>query len=374
VLKGIHLTLMVGPAVPLPAPKPVVDALQSVSVTSATGTASGFQLTFAVSSHSPLHTLLLLAGGRVPWLRVLLVVTINGQPQVLMDGLVTHQEVAGSNDPGVSTLTVTGKDLSVAMDQIEMSGLPFPAMPVEARIALIIAKYAIFGMIPLVIPAIFSDLPLPIDRIPSQQGTDLQYISKLAKDAGYIFYVDPGPEPGTNTAYWGPEIKVGLPQPALNIGMDAHSNCEGLSFKFSNEGSTLPIVYIQNSLTKFPIPIPIPDVSLLNPPLGAIPPLPKAIDFMTETAKLSPLDALSKGLAKAAASSDVVTANGNLDVLRYGRLLKSRSLVGVRGAGVSFDGLYYVKSVTTTLKPGEVKQSFVLTRNGLVSTLPEVPA
>jgi hypothetical protein len=373
VLKGVHLTLLVGPVLPVPAPKAVVDALQSVTVTTAAGAASGFQLTFAVSSHSPLQTLLVLAGGRIPWMRVLLVVTINGQPQVLSDGLVTNQEVSASNDPGASTLTVTGKDLTTAMDQIEMSGLPFPAMPAEARIALIIAKYAMFGMIPLVIPAFFSDLPLPIDRIPTQQGTDLQYVNQLAKEVGYVFYVDPGPAPGTNTAYWGPEIKVGVPQAALNIGMDAHSNCESLSFKFSNEGAVQPVVYIQEPLTKTSIPIPIPDVSLLNPPLGAIPPIPKAIEFLNDTAKLSPMLAISKGLAKAASSSDVVTANGSLDILRYGRLLKARSLVGVRGAGVAFDGLYYVKSVTTTLKAGELKQSFVLTRNGLVSTVPVVP-
>ena len=38
--------------------------------------------------------------------------------------------------------------------------------------------------------------------------------------------------PGTNIAYWGPEIKVGVPQPALNYDMDAHTNVESLSFSF----------------------------------------------------------------------------------------------------------------------------------------------
>jgi hypothetical protein len=61
-------------------------------------------------------------------------------------------------------------------------------------------------------------------------------------------------------------------------------------------------------------------------------------------------------------------------VLRYGRLLKARRLVGVRGAGAAFDGLYFVKSVTSTLKRGEFKQRFSLTRNGLVSLTPAVPA
>ena len=61
-------------------------------------------------------------------------------------------------------------------------------------------------------------------------------------------------------------------------------------------------------------------------------------------------------------------------MLRYGRMLKARGLVGVRGAGVAYDGLYYVKSVTSRLKRGEFKQSFELTRNGLVSITPSVPA
>ncbi len=68
-----------------------------------------------------------------------------------------------------------------------------------------------------------------------------------------------------------------------------------------------------------------------------------------------------------------MSARGSLDVLRYGRPLKARQLVGVRGAGIAYDGLYYVQSVTSTLKRGEFKQSFNLTRNGLISITPRVP-
>jgi len=64
---------------------------------------------------------------------------------------------------------------------------------------------------------------------------------------------------------------------------------------------------------------------------------------------------------------------GSLDVLRYGHVLKARQLVGVRGAGLSFDGLYYGKKVSSKLKAGEFRQSFSLARNGLISTLPLVP-
>jgi hypothetical protein len=54
-------------------------------------------------------------------------------------------------------------------------------------------------------------------------------------------------------------------------------------------------------------------------------------------------------------------------------VLKSRQLVGVRGAGRPYDGLYYVRSVTHDIQRGAYKQNFSLARNGLVSTLPRVP-
>ena len=59
--------------------------------------------------------------------------------------------------------------------------------------------------------------------------------------------------------------------------------------------------------------------------------------------------------------------------MRYGRVLKARELVGVRGAGLAYDGLYFVKSVTHNVKRGEYKQSFQLARDGLVSLTPVVP-
>lgn len=79
-------------------------------------------------------------------------------------------------------------------------------------------------------------------------------------------------------------------------------------------------------------------------------------------------------MAKAAKSADAITASGSLDVQRYGRILKARHLVGVRGSGTAFDGLYYVKSVTHEIKRGSYKQRFGLSRNGLVSTVSSVPA
>ncbi len=375
-IRNVQLSLMIGPVVPLPAPREVVEALESVEVTHNTDAPSGFQLTFSLSSKSTLNTILLLLpqmGPAVQVIRVIITAVVNGTPSVLMDGMLTHQQVAPDVTSGKSTLTFTGKDISAAMDHIELAGLPFPAMPSEARVLLILAKYAVFGMIPMVIPSLYPDVPIPVESIPGQQGTDYQYVTELARQVGYVFYVDPGPVPGTNTAYWGPEIKTGVPQPALNLNMDAHSNVESLSFSFDGLSSTLPIVFVQNQATKVMYPIPIPPLNPLQPPLGATGLIPTKIEELKDTAKMSPMRAIMTGLAVASASSEAVRGTGTLDVLRYGRLLKARGLVGVRGAGEAFDGLYFVKNVTHTIKRGEYKQNFTLTRNGLVSLTPRVP-
>lgn len=376
--KGIQLTLMMGPIIPLPAPRVVLDALDSVEVHTSDGAASGFQLTFQFNSKSELNTIFLIAAGNsaslaTPPLRVLLIVTLNGTPQPLFDGVMTNVEVQAGSRGSAGTVTVTGEDLTKVMDMQDFSGLPFPAMPIEARVALLCAKYAPFGIIPLPIPILFPDVPIPIDKIPAQKGTDLAYIRQLADDVGYVFYIEPGPVPGTSVAYFGPEIKIGVPQPALNVDMDALTNVESLNFSFDPTKGVLPIVFIQNQLTRVPIPIPIPNLNPLQPPLGVISTPIANLKILKDTAKLNPMQAISRGLSEAKKSQDSVSGTGSLDVLRYGRVLKARGLVGVRGAGIAYDGLYYVQSVKSTLGRGEFKQSFTLTRNGLVSITPKVP-
>src|SRR5262249_17827966 len=149
-------------------------------------------------------------------------------------------------------------------------------------------------------PSVLLDVPIPTERVPTHQGTDYCYLKKLADDAGYAFYVDPGPAPGTSIAYWGPPVKVGLPQPALNIDMDANTNVESLSFSFNSQKATLPILVIQEELTKLPITIPVPEITPINPPLGLIPPLTLNVDHVEGTAKLSPVQAALRSLSIAA--------------------------------------------------------------------------
>jgi hypothetical protein len=372
----VRLQLLAGPGVAVPVPRGVLDAVQQVTVEANSGeTQSGFEITFRISNRSPLETLFLLTGGTsIPILRVVIAVTFRGETTVLMDGVMTHHEINSDTGP-TSTMVVKGKDLTALMDVIPLDGLPYPAMPPAVRVLVALAKYAALGVVPLVIPSVLEDIPIPVERIPRHQGTDLSYMKALANEVGYVFYIDPGPVPGLSKAYWGPEIRIGAPQHALNASLDGpHSNVKSLAFRFDKERKELPVVFIQEPASKAPIPIPIPDITPLSPPLGVIPPLPPHITPLDDTAKLNPLAAAMRGLAYAGQHSDSVFGTGSLDVDRYGHVLQARKLVGVRGAGDPFDGLHYVSSVNSTLKRGEFTQSFSLARNALLSTLPTVPA
>jgi len=249
--------------------------------------------------------------------------------------------------------------------------IPYPAMPAEARIALMLAKYAMYGIVPKVLPSVLLDVPNPLSLIPGHQGTDLQYIKMLAHRVGYTFYIEPGPKPGMNIAYWGPEIRVGPPQAALIVNSDAQNTVDSISFSFDGFAKTLFVILIQEPNSKLPLPIPVPDVNPISPPLGSHMPFPLRIQPLTGLGKFTPVQAALVGLAKTAKSADVISGSGSLDVLRYGRLLRARSLVEVRGAGLPFDGQHFVKSVTHSIKVGEYKQNFTLSRNAFFPFLPK---
>ena len=288
-----------------------------------------------------------------------------------------------SNDAGQSSLSITGVDVSQMMDLIDLSGLPLP-MPAEARVLTLLAPFAAYGCVPLVIPSPLLFVPNPINKIPQVQGTAYSYISRLADDVGYTFFVEPGPTPGMNVAYWGPDIRVGPAQPALTVNSDASSNVESLSFSFDGIQRTVYILTVYPEQLKVPIPIPLPDLTPLSPPLGSKIPIPLSYKRMNierqsgrdksddSTARMEAVQTVSRGLARAAQSANVISGSGSLDVLRYGQLLQCRRLVGVRGAGPAYDGEYAVKSVTTSLKPGELKQRFTLSRNAQVALGPKV--
>jgi hypothetical protein len=375
-LLGTHLTMLIGPTIPIPAPPAFLEALESVEVSHSDAGRSGFQITFrAGRSRTDVLDYALLASPLLrPFSRVVLVVTFNVVPQVLFDGVITEQQLSPSNQPGASTLTITGEDVSAMLD-LEEKSVEHPAQP-ELVIALkIIASYAQYGLIPAVFPPPSIDIPLPIERTPVQQGTDLGYLQQMASRFGYVFYITPGPAPLTNTAYWGPPVRAGAPQRAITINMGPNSNATIPNFRYDGLATTRVAGQVQDR--RLNSTVPVQTFASTRLPLVSQPAWATQTNTRTRQFRHSGLDtmqAYTRAQAETDASTDnVIRVSGQLDAARYEAILQPRGLVGLRGAGYSYDGLYYVQSVTHNIRKGAYTQNFTLTRDGLGSITPVVP-
>jgi hypothetical protein len=392
-LLGIHLQLLVGPEVPVPAPAPLTEALVGIEATLSDEGPSGFQLTFQAGRSGPTDLLdhpVLASPLLRPFNRVILIVTFNAVPRVLMDGFITRTQLAPNDEPGTSTFTVTGEDISVVMDLIE-NKFPHPAMAESVIATTVLARYTQYLLLPpIVVPPVTIDSPPPTESIPTQGGsTDRAYLNELARRFGHTFFVTAGPLPGQNVAYWGPPVRGGLPQPALSVNMGPESNVDSISFGFDGMAPTTVVDVHQDSTTGVPLPVVAP-VSTRFPPLAAFPApvanllphrristlnIPDRVDGSDPPSRggMTLVQAIRQAQAKVDASVDkVVSATGELDALRFGDLLTPRGIVGLRGAGFANDGLYYVQSVSHSIRSGSYKQRFTLTREGVGATTPVV--
>lgn len=375
-LIGTYFTLLLGPGVPLPAKPNIVEMIERVEVSHSDSGRSGFQLVIR-SGRSALEVLdsfLMFDPTLKPFSRVVMIITFNAMPRVLFDGVITDQQFSPGDGPGEGRLTITGEDIGAMMDLVEPQSVEHPAQP-EAVIALkLIAMYAMYGVVPMVIPPPSIDVPLPTKRIPAQQVSDWQYLTELAGRFGYTFHLEPGPAPGMSIAYWGPPKRVSIPQKAISVNMGPETNASGLQFRYDGLGTERVFGVIQDS--DLNIPVPVFTFAGMRLPLVPMPAwatqTSAKVRAFRETG-LNTTQAYVKAQAITDASQDkVIHVSGQLDASVYSAILLPWGLVGLRGAGFNYDGLYYVKSVRHSIQPGSYTQSFELIREGLGSIVPVV--
>ncbi len=365
----------------MPAPEALSSAVESIEVKNTDEGPDGFQIVFTVGrgggqslTESVLDYSLINHPLLKPFNRVIIMALFGVAPAVLIDGIITHKQFSPSADPGQSRLTITGEDVSIMMDRTE-SSTTHPNQPDVAIVTKIIGSYARYGLVPTVVPPASMDVPVIVNRIPSQQATDLQYINSLAETYDYVFYVEPTAVLGVNKAYWGPNSTLSIPQRALTVNMGSDTNITSINFQSSSLDSTIVTGSIQDPVLN--IKVPVITAGSLRPPLSMFP------DWLANLANAKTkqyragggvnfVQAYGEAQAETDKASDAVTVTGELDGVRYGGVLRARKLVGLRGVGHMHDGFYYVKSVTHNLKRGEYKQSFTIVREGLGSTTPVV--
>ncbi len=364
-LLGIHLTLLIGhEEAPTLASPFIVENLRSVEVTQQAEGPSGFQMTFHVGRSSVIDLLdyrLLTNPVLKPGSRVVILVRLAFAPVVIMDGIITNHQLNPSNDPGASTLTITGEDISLVMD-LEQGSQEFPAQFDYSIVTNIVNKYKKYGLNvspePPAEPKAFNPPNLQEERPQKPVSmTDRAFLQWLAQDYGFLFYVTPGPLPGKSLVHWGPPEREKKQLDALSVNMGPFSNVESINFHQDGMSAHKVAVNLNKRVSTVTAPSPSRIV-----PLARDRAEPRRTVFLT-CGDPRRMELRAQGMVDRS-SGKVVTASGELDVLRYNRLLEPYSVVKVRGAGHNYDGLYDVKSVTHKIDNGRYRQSFMLEREG----------
>ena len=376
---GITLTMALGVMHPSPAPARLAEALQTLEVTQDDDGPAIFRATFHAdrAKGEGGDYALLTADGLHMGRRALFTVAVGGTARVVMDGFITHQELAHDRQLGASTLSFIGEDVGVMMTLKEVS-TEWPGLGDVTIVERVLAPYAAFGIVPLAVPPPRAPISNPVDRVPQQNDTDRGYIRQLAVRNGFIFHIRPGPAKLMNKAYWGPPIRAGRPQKALTVDMGPQTNVESISFRYDAMKPYLYHGYVHDDTTGMDVPV-LASGSMRIPPLARRTAL---LDNLPMVRTRQFVDPRPEGLAATLlaqalvnrSTDDVVVAQGRLDVLRYGTVLEAPGLVAMRGAGQSYDGLYYVRSVTHRIARGSYTQDFTLIREGLGSTIGKVAA
>lgn len=365
---GIRLMLLVGD-IPRPASYELMSAITQVQVNTSDETGDGFQISLTLGKDKLQDYTLLKSGDLNVFSRIIIAVVMGVMPEVLIDGVITNHQISPSDDPGMSTLTVTGTDISKMMD-LEESNAPYANQSSSVIVKQLLSNYARYGIIPVLTPT--SDVQSNLESVSWQRETDLACIQRLASTNGFVFYVEPV-SVGSSIAYWGPKTRIGSLQPALSIGMEAATNVKSLSF--SEEGlaaASVKASFIE-PFSKMTIQLPaVPPLRV--PPLVSTPTPSKRVTLLRDTANKGAAAALLEMISAVTNQPDTVSGNGEVDSVRYGHVLRARGLVGVRGTGISYDGIYYVKSVSHRLSRGDYTQSFSLSREGTGALTPMVIA
>ncbi len=196
--------------------------------------------------------------------------------------------------------------------------------------------------------------------IVAQNGTDIAFLQRRARDNGYELYTREG------QIYFGPMQLSLAAQPSILVYAGAKTNC--ISFDIGDNAHRADTVsYDIAAETGAGV-----ESETLSPdlePLGTEAASGQGSSAgatgwrMTRTTTPSAEEARTIAQSHVNNESMRITATGELDGSLYGHVLRFGAPVGVSGVGSRFGGRYYVDQVTHKLTPAGYRQSFTLIRN-----------
>ena len=384
-LGGVTYTVLIGMP-PLPIPVPLLSALQKIEVETSTEMASVFRLRFGISQTAlgdwdllaPQYEALLLPLTQVQ-IRVKVGIDI---PKAIINGYISNQRVLYDDEGGASVMEITGMDATLLMNLQEKA----QAWPMPDDGAVAAAVFAQYGIVPMVTAS------MPFNSDPTdmtlQRGTDIRFLRRLAQRNGFECFVQPNPQSGLDFGYFGPPSNIpGAQEAVLNVKMGAQTNVTEFKIRYdmvkpamaaaagvdvmtgapTSAISVIPPVTPSPNVGLYPsgVPMGIQDATL-RASTGVHSPIVRP----TQTGQMAQpgLSVVTQAIANR--SSWAVMAEGTVGPVAG--VLAPGKTVNIRGAGLVFNGAYYVTSVSHTFDCGAYTQKFEARRNAIGMTGAEV--
>lgn len=285
----------------------------------------------------------------------------NGVPETLISAYVIETNANISNQPGQSVFNVVAMDPSIQLN-LEEKVRPWTEMSDSIIATTIFGEYGYMPVVEQTQPT-----RMEINETVMQRGTDIQFLQHLAKRNGYEVYIEVNPLSGIPEGHFHPPRLEQKEQGVLTVNMGESTNINSFTPKYDMlkptktkgknidvmSGISAPPIEIGNMLQKG-----LGAKSLMNSNQPRVTLINQS--GFSDTGELQTyLQAVSDR------SSWAITANGELNTVAYGGILRAKRTVNVRGAGIQFSGTYYVERVHHVFSGDSYTQSFTLRRNAM---------
>lgn len=292
------------------------------------------------------------------WNRVTVLAIFPKQTEVVFDGYISHVATRTGEQAANMTVEIRGVDASYHMNQDEKTRI-WRGKTYEAIATDIFDHYQFRKFI--ADPPASGETPLQV----AQRSTDHRFLRELARRRGYEFYVLGG------NAYFRPADLTTQPQKLIAVHFGEETNCDQLQFESDGTAPTEAAVSYFDALegearTDAPTESSLPALGtkLLSSLRGQVQ-MPQSRRIARGLGFSSPAQADEYAAGMLRRNGWWVTAQGRLNGLRYGRVLRSRKLVTVKGVGPNYNGNYYVRKVQHSLTARTYEMQFELARNAL---------
>ena len=286
----------------------------------------------------------------------------SGRAETLINAYVIETNATFANQPGSSILNVVAMDPTVLMS-LEEKVKPWPNMA-DSDVASTIFTSPEYKFATVIDTTTWRRQEN--DQTMIQRGTDIQFLQQLARRNGFEVYVETNGTTGIVEGHFhAPPLDL-PPQGVLSVNMRDATNVNSFNARFdmlrpsTAQATNLDVESRENQQAQV-------SSSRLTA-LGRETALTaqrqrRVLPSQTGLTRTGELQAYAQAVVDQSALA--ITAEGELNTVAYGGLMRAKRPILVRGAGQQFSGTYYVERVHHILTPDSYKQNFTLRRNAV---------